>query len=286
MLNEEAKRKQSELKKLLLSMADSCFDDDAIKQTATKLKGLYADGFRHSYSEFFPLIVEISRDDNSYSVDYLSNNLEALQTLMEQDSITETKQFESLYEPLLKLSDHINLEIGRISHYSVNEQRVADLETKNAALQNEIKRATGELLDAKEKISTVQTELIAVLSIFAAIVLAFSGSISYFSSALSGMQDTNFFKMVAIVLLCGFCVFNLIFAMMYVVGKITRRNIYAKCQNEDCICKEDGKNTCGTLKRIRKRLPYVFWFNIAVLILLILDIVAWCLNMNFWYLPF
>lgn len=286
MLTEETRRKQGDLKKLLLSMAGSCFDETAIRQTAIKLKGLYEGGFRHSYSEFFPLIVEISRDDNSYSVDYLSNNLEALQTLVEQDFTTETKQFESLYEPLSKLSDHINLEIGRFSHYSVSEQHVADLEAKNTELRSEIERATNELLDAKEKISTVQTELIAVLSIFAAIVLAFSGSSSYFSSALSGMRDTNFFKMVAIVLLCGFCIFNLIFAMMYVVGKITRRNIYAKCQNEDCICKENGKDKCSTLRRIRKRLPYVFWFNVAVLILLTLDIVAWCLNMNVWYLPF
>lgn len=66
MLTEESKRRQNELKKLLFSMADSCFDSQATQRTATKLKGLYTDGFRHSYSEFFPLIVEISKDSNSY----------------------------------------------------------------------------------------------------------------------------------------------------------------------------------------------------------------------------
>lgn len=286
MLTEESKRRQIELKKLLLSMSDSCFDSQATQQTAIKLKGLYTDGFRHSYSEFFPLIVEISKDSNSHSLDYLSNNLESLQSLVEQNCTSGSKEFEDLYAPLSKLCDHINLEIGRFSHYSVSEQRVADLETKNGKLQEDIKDATNELLDAKEKIATVQTELIAVLSIFAAIVLSFSGSISYFSSALAGMQNTNFFKMVAIVLLCGFSVFNLIFAMMYIVGKITRRNIYARCQNEDCICIKDGKSKCSTLRKIRKRLPYVFWFNCAVLVLLILDIIAWYLNMKFWKLPF
>lgn len=281
MLTDGSKQKQIELRQILLSMASSCYDERTIRQTATKLNDLYAGQFRHSYSEFFPLIVEISKNETSYSLDYLSNNLKSIQSLIDQEC-TSSGEFKYLSAPFSKLRDHINLEIGRFSYYSRNEQRVVDLEAKNEELQKGIDKARKELLDAQKKVETVQTELIAVLSIFAAIVLAFSGSISYFSSALSGMQHTNFFKMCAIVLLCGFSVFNLIFSMMYIVGKITRRSIYAKCQSEDCTCAK----RCSALTRIRKRLPYVFWFNLTAIALLLLDIVAWCLNMNSWHLPF
>ena len=76
MLIEESQRRQAVLKKYLFEMASSCMDDTAIRSMAIKLKALYTDNFRHNYSEFFPLIVEISKDENEYNLDYLSTNLE------------------------------------------------------------------------------------------------------------------------------------------------------------------------------------------------------------------
>ena len=77
-----------------------------------KFKALYSNNFRHNYSEFFPLIVEIAKNENNYSLDYLSNNLEAMRLLVENDYVAGEKEFKGLYQPLMKLSDHINLEIG------------------------------------------------------------------------------------------------------------------------------------------------------------------------------
>ena len=115
---------------------------------------------------------------------------------------------------------------------------------------------------------------------------SFSGSLSFIGNALNGMSNTSFFKAVFFILLCGMVVFNLIFLMMYIVGKITGRNIYARCESEDCSCDPSGKPKCKGITRIKKRLPYIFWMNISLLILMALDIVMWCLNMNFWFLPF
>ena len=74
MLIDESRRRQSELIKLLKEMALTCMDDTAIRTVVIKFKALYSDGFRHNYSEFFPLIVELSKDDNEYSLEYISNN--------------------------------------------------------------------------------------------------------------------------------------------------------------------------------------------------------------------
>lgn len=282
MLIDEAQRRQGELIKILKEMALSCMDEDAIRTVAIKFKALYTDGFRHNYSEFFPLIVECSKDDNEYNLDYLSNNLQATRNLVEQDYVAGEKEFKGLYKPLLKLSDHLNLEIGRYNYYSISEQQVKDLETRNHALQSELKettaklgKATVQLDEAGKKVNSVQTELISVLSIFAAIVLTFSGSMSLLGNAFTGMQDTRFFKAVFFVLLCGFILCNTIFLMMYLVGKITGRNIYANCKSKDCSCKNDGSPMCCSITRVRKRLPYVFWLNLAIIFLMIADTGVW-----------
>lgn len=285
MLIDESRRRQAELINILKEMAITCMDDPAIQTNVIKFKAIYAGDFRHDYSEFFPLIVEFSKDNNEYNLDYLSNNLQAARDFVEQDYISGGKEFRSLYKPLLKLNDHLNLEIGRYNYYSISEQQVKDLETKNQQLQTDLKEttekleaATSKLRDAEEKVSSVQTELISVLSIFAAIVLTFSGSMSLLGNALTGMQTTRFFKAVFFVLLCGFILCNTIFLMMYLVGKITGRNVYARCRSKDCTCGKDGTPKCWGITRVRKRLPYVFWLNTAIFLLMIVDIVVWFLD--------
>ena len=117
-----------------------------------------------------------------------------MRRLVENDYIAGEKEFKGLYQPLMKLSDHVNLEIGRYSYYSINEQKVSDLEKKNQTLQEDLKQATKELNNAKQSVSSVQTELIAVLSIFAAIVLTFSGSLSLLGSVFSEISKAPVFK--------------------------------------------------------------------------------------------
>lgn len=282
MLIDEAKRRQGELIQILKEMASSYMDDDAIRTVVIKFKSLYSNGFRHDYSEFFPLIVEFSKDDNEYNLDYLSNNLQTARSLVEQDFVADEKEFKGLYKPLLKLSNHLNLEIGRYSYYSISEQQVKDLQTRNHKLQSELRdttakleEATMQLNEAGKKVSSVQTELISVLSIFAAIVLTFSGSMSLLGNAFTGMQGTRFFKAAFFVLLCGFILCNTIFLMMYLVGKITGRNIYANCKSKDCTCGKDGSPKCCSITRVRKRLPYVFWLNLAFILLMVADVIVW-----------
>lgn len=285
MLLEESLRRQQELDNLLHEMASSCMNDVQLRSVAIKLKTIYTSNFRHNYSQFFPMIVEMSQEDNVCSLEYLSTNLEAVRTMVEESYLKDEKEFTTLYMPLSKLSDHINLEIGRYSYYSQNEQKVLDLERKTAMLQAELRNSTDALEKAQEKVSTMQTELISVLSIFAAIVLAFSGSISFLGNALAGMAQTTVFKSAFFVLLCGFVIINLIFLMMYIVGKITGRSIYARCKTENCTCGMDGTPACKGLNRLRKRLPYIFWINITLILLIIVDIILWCYNINLWFLP-
>lgn len=285
MLLQESKHRQEMLVSYLEEMALTLKNEEDLKELAIKFQGIYSDGFRHDYSEFFSLIVEISREDNEYNLEYLSNNLVALREFVEYNYLEGSRELTSLYWPLLKLSDHINLEIGRYTYYSANEQELQDLEKRNKETQINLKEAAKQLEEARKKISSTQTDLIAVLSIFAAIVLTFSGSLSFLGNALTGMENAPFLKSVFFVSLCGLVVFNTVFLMMYLVAKITGRNIYAHCKSSDCTC-NNGSPKCSGFNRIRKRLPYVFWGNILFLLFLLASVTLWIMNGYFDFLPF
>lgn len=145
------KRKQAALREYLYDMALSCMDESQLRQMLTKLKSIYSNDFRHSYSEFFPMIVEISKDNNSCDLDFLSNNLEALREMVLKSFIEGESESNALYQSLDKLIDHINLEIARYSHYSMSEQKVNDLESKHRTLQSELKESTEALKSAQKK---------------------------------------------------------------------------------------------------------------------------------------
>ncbi len=266
-------------------MAKSSFQDDDIPAMIQKLNEVYSDDFRHTYSEFFPFIVKLDNESPDSSCQILLDNLNDVRKQVEKEFLEKNNpQYKILYTRLQKLYDHINLEISRYDYNTKTENRVKDLIAKNESLQNQFQKANKdlettktELNEAREKLSSVQTELIAVLSIFAAIVFTFSGGLNYLGTALTGMENAPFFKSVFFVLLCGFVICNVIFLLLYIIGKITGRNIYARCESENCTCK-NGKPKCKSLNRVRKRLPYVFWLNIGFLALMLIDLLLWIAN--------
>lgn len=280
MLAEEKARRQGELEKNICELSEKPLDDSGIRNTSLKLLEIYRGDFRHNYSSFFQLIVNISRGDKKYSLDYLSDNLENIRSYIEQDFISGTKEFESIYNPLNKLCDNINLEIGRWNYYSQNEQKIEDIKSQSTSLNESMSSATKELERASKQAATIQTELIAVLSIFAAIVVTFSGGLTFLGSVMSSISGVKYYEVVVLVaVICGMVIFNTIFLLMYLVGKITDRNIYAKCNTADCSCKK----RCGGVTKIRKRLPYVFWFNVACVIGIIVDCAVWYFDIRNWF---
>ena len=74
-------------------MASSCMDDVQLRSVAIKLKTLYTSNFRHNYSQFFPMIVEMSQEGNDYSLEYLSTNLEAVRAMVEESYLKDEKEF-------------------------------------------------------------------------------------------------------------------------------------------------------------------------------------------------
>ena len=271
MLLEQKKECDEKLCQYIKELANNSLDTIELKKYAYKLRDLYAQGFRHSYSLFFPIITEIGEDTVS-NVEFLANNLEQIKNIVEKDNLKDDKEFEKLYSPLLKLTDHINLEIARYLSYMKREEQAAILEQKIEKSNISLNQAKNELGIASRKIKSVQGELIAVLSIFAAIVMTFSGGLNILNGVLAASNNLRFSERILFLLICGFILINFIFAMMYFVAKITDRSISARCETDSCTCKNNKSPKCRGITRIRKRLPYVFWLNLVILFFMCLDI--------------
>ena len=120
---------------------------------------------------------------------------------------------ESLYGKILKLSDHVNLEVQRLQDYEGIRKESVETVSK---LSQDIELAQKDLARARKKVRKMQTEVVVILGIFAAIVMAMSGGLSLMGSSLEGMSSTGPYKIAFVVLLCGMVLFDTIaFLMTY-----------------------------------------------------------------------
>lgn len=283
MLAKERARRQEELEKSLLELSEKLLDDEQTRKAALGLLEIYKSNYRHSYSGFFPLIVKIYNEKEKDGLDSICENLEKIKQYVENDFENGKNEFQEMHDQIEKLCDHLNMEIGRWNYYAKNDQKIAYIELKMNTLTNQMQSATDKLEQASKQASSIQTELIAVLSIFSAIVVTFSGGFTFLGSAMTAVSEAKCYEAVILsVLLCGAVIFNTIFLMMYLVSKITERNIYARCLTPDCSCgNKQGDHKCNGIRRIQKRLPYVFYFNLFCGIGIVATLLVWIADIKF-----
>ncbi|MGN0273001.1 MAG: hypothetical protein ACI4DL_09625 [Lachnospiraceae bacterium] len=279
MFPKEKRIRQAKLTEYIYELSERLFDGQSNeeKEIADKLKVIYTDNFRHSYSDFFPVVLKIFQEDNNYNGEYLMNNLQKIRDFLDIDYSNGINEYQDMYSQFIKLCEHLNLQISQLTYFSSTEEQVKDANKNIETAIFNLGEAKKELESANNKANTMQTELIAVLSIFSAIVITFAGGFELIGNAISAVasENVNLYKLILICLIGGFVFFNTVFLMMYLVSKITKRSIYAKCITEDCSCEQE----CNGMKKIRKRLPYIFYFNAILILFVIIDsIFVWKLK--------
>lgn len=291
MFPEESRGRQTKLVDLIRELSEKLLsnNEDQIKQYLNRLKIIYEDGFKHNYSDLFPVVTDIYREDNEYNVDYLSNNLVKLGTYLEDEYSKGNNEYSDIYKQFTKLCDHLNLQMGQLNYIlsketsnEALEKLKKDLETSNEQIIKSLvamDESSKSLKEANEKADTIQTELIAMLSIFAAIVIAFSGGITLLGNSISSISNAKHYESVIMaVIICGMVMFNTIFLLMYFVSKLTQRNINVSCEAETC--KNCKNEKCKWLDKIRKRYPYVFYYNCLSIVGILIDLGIWFMHMK------
>lgn len=281
---------------------DSNLDDgNRIQSYIRVFDIIYSDNYRHEYSKITRVLFSLS---NSEERDYLLEKLKIIDENMFNFDIKKR---------LHKLSDHIELENIRMSELEKISQKAILASEKIASVKNNIKDEVSNIenktieiesktIESEKKLEIIQesiksnaTESITILSIFAGVVMAFTGGFSYISQAIVSLNEIGPYRAASFILLVGMILFDVIFLLLYMIGKLTQRNISSagKCKSKDG-CSNKSIKCCIN------RYPYVVWFNLISSIIILLIINLYCIDRynilsrihnfiwtNFeWYKPF
>ena len=268
---EEMKRK--EFRDILIELSKN---QDFLKSATCRsnmyrrLEALYdaeptEEGFRHYYSDIFAILVEVKSNPDLGDINILGQNLDALKRKYKvKNKAADGKRLIDVSGSIRKLYDHVNLDIARIAYSDATDKRAYGESTlKN--LQGEINYLQGEIPKAKEiqedyentekkisevesKLESSQREYIAILGIFAAVVLAFTGGIAFSTSVLNNVAKASIYRTVTVSLIIGLVLINVLFGLFYYINLLVNKN---------------------------KRLLPLIVSNVVILILLLGTRVAW-----------
>lgn len=249
----------------------------------------YENGYRHSYYNISNAIYQNINDRNMSGepLEFLANNIQKIK----DDALLRCKEDESVYKGINKLYDHVMLEITRINDHTMSMQHLNDrirefgedteksIEINRTRTWQRIARHSdrlNELLTAKtdsvmgeiEKLKdSIFSQLVAILGIFAAIIIVFFGGASIFAKVLEKIGDIDWIEAAPVLAITGFVMFNMVFMFLFVISRMINKDIGSKVEE---------KSACAKIKIFWwiRRYPYMFFFNILMAIIFIAGICA------------
>ena len=251
---------QARVNKLINAVADHVeLSHSKIAQFAAELCSIYSEkDFRHSYWEISSVVEKLSPDQR----DALCENLRELQRGAEEilDKRAEPKEEKNtIRQKIAKLCDHVDLESLRLARIDRVEYIGQEANSALTAADGKLKE-TGDKANAlSNQVEGYHAQSISILGIFSGLVITFSGAIQFSASSLTNISEMNVYKISYFVCLTFLFLFNIIFMLMYSISKISGKSIATDCQKNNCSnCKQ-----CKTIMgRLKKKYPYVFWFNL------------------------
>ena len=314
------KEKTGELLSLIDALCDVNFakEQNNIDGWVSKLNKVYSNEYRHTYSDIFFKIQQIMSDTLSNNdasdaevLEVLGENLNVLGNRIDELAAqnSDDANYKNTVSGYKKFSDHIRLEIGRYNfiksrftgtaadgnsgkatdeHSAIDAERILKLEQAVNAIRPRVAQAQKQLDSLDGKLESNKISSITTLTIFSAVILAFSGGITFESGIFQGMVASTSYRLVFTIALSGFILFNTIFALLYLVGKMAGKRISTKCKymvNADdnynqCQSCGDGYCTkeCAEVSiacRIFHKYSYVLAIDAILLYILYTDFFLW-----------
>ena len=261
---EEMKRK--EFRDILIELSKN---QDFLKSATCRsnmyrrLEALYdaeptEEGFRHYYSDIFAILVEVKSNPDLGDINILGQNLDALKRKYKvKNKAADGKRLIDVSGSIRKLYDHVNLDIARIAYSDATDKRAYGESTlknlqgeipKAKEIQEDYENTEKKISEVESKLESSQREYIAILGIFAAVVLAFTGGIAFSTSVLNNVAKASIYRTVTVSLIIGLVLINVLFGLFYYINLLVNKN---------------------------KRLLPLIVSNVVIFILLLGTIVAW-----------
>ena len=257
MTQQEEQQKRDALGNILFKLASS---QDILKEESDKealykrLEDIYHDEdskyhFRHFYSDIFSWLTTIDGDASIGEINTLAQNMEIIKEGY-HGGVNRDKNGNpiDISKEIIKLYDHINLDVGRLNYIKRNSDKtqsqlakvdnlISELQLKVEVVNKEaenIKKDFKKDLKAeserqsrenKESQKKMQNEYITILGIFAAIVLAFTGGMTFSSSVLENIHKSSIYRIIGISLVLGFILYNIMWLLIDFIRSINGQTI-------------------------------------------------------------
>lgn len=248
-LNEQDKR--DELQQILRELSKS---QDVLKEPKDRsnyflrLETIYynvgSDNFRHFYTDIFACLTLIDGDPSIGNLDILAQNMQTIKDGYVPKNSDEQDGLIDISKEIIKLYDHTNLEIGRINYTKrMAGETLSELSKAKLMVEN-LQKKLGESEQVREEVTTrlseeserlkfevhdgqkkMQNEYITILGIFASIVLAFTGGMTFSSSVLENIDKASTYRLLAVVFVLGIILINLVWLLIDFLRDINGKSV-------------------------------------------------------------
>ena len=210
------------------------------------------------YSEISANVFQIQNNESDFSsviqnIDYLADMVFERYDSQVDDS-SKIEQDQEAIEIVLKIYDHIHLVGVQIEQIGKVGSGVDKAKSDLAFLNKELKNS--------------QRDYIAVLGIFATVVVTFMGGMTFSSATLAAMNLVTVYRLTGTIILLGFVLFNLINVLMkfllLITGKIEKDRLKAEIFSLNIT----RWNTFSISEKV----------NFILFVLLIVDLIMWFID--------
>ncbi|MBS6025852.1 MAG: hypothetical protein KIB00_17395 [Paeniclostridium sordellii] len=254
--------KDKKLKELIDRLSkDSQLDENKLEDYKKEFNEVYSNNYRHEYSQVTKVIFDMEEGEGRA---FLANKIKDIGNLIEDENTKKS---------VFKLWDHINLENIRLEQLKkisndTNKafEEVNEVKNKYSQLEDRWNKINKQAEDVDEKLQRMDRDIdnstaksITILGIFSGIVMAFTGGISFIASSLERMNEVSIYRLVLIIILLAMGIFNIIFMLIYAIGRLSGSYLGNKCNCKDVFygC-DDKKIKCSVV-----RYPLASYFNIG-----------------------
>ena len=235
MKKEEISKKSEQLNILLVTLAQSenlLSDKNARKDIYKELEDIYyspdEDGFRHYYSDIFAQLFEIRSDESSSngSTNILLDNLRFLNEHYKAINTDKNGKIIDVGKSINKLYDHVNLELARMAYSEIGDYQMSEQGMTVIDLSEKVSNLQKDADDIHRSLDKAQADYIAILGIFASVVLAFVGGMAFSTSVLENIKGVSIYRLLIVALVIGIVFVTVIFFMFYFVGVLARQKLF------------------------------------------------------------
>lgn len=260
------KERDKKIKELIIDCCESEFENEQKFNTILdELVEIYKeDNYRHRYDEITTVIISnhtnITQRGETASLMNVSKNLSKIYQKAEKNNIEN-----NILKKIEKLYIHVNLECIRLKNFDEVDRKIKDYNKRTSILGDKIKKLDTRINNIEqqeqkitESLEKQQTQYITILGIFASIVLAFVGGLTFSNSVLANIDKASIYRLVFVMSFIALFIGNILYYLFDFLSKIAIR------QKEEVPCYEKP----------------IFCFNIIILIIMFVIVVIYYVREN------